>query len=58
LQVVLPNSDVKSHSGGDQSGSKIKYGEFKDTSPWSSEPLLVHFQHDKPFKRVRTSARQ
>jgi hypothetical protein len=54
-QVLLPTSDVKSHSpqdGGSKSGSKVSYAALGRQGPWAVQELKVHFHHDKPFKRV------
>ncbi|KAF6257504.1 Ribophorin I-domain-containing protein [Scenedesmus sp. NREL 46B-D3] len=59
--VLLPTSDVKSYSpedGASKSGSKVSYAKLGRQAPWAVQELQVHFQHDKPFKRINSLVRE
>lgn len=52
--MVLPTRTIKSFKGdkGRTSENKVVFGRFDVIKPWSMEPMKVHFEHSKPFKRV------
>jgi oligosaccharyltransferase complex subunit alpha (ribophorin I) len=57
LQVVLPTSNVKSYTDTEKpvakSDNKLKFGKYDLVKPWTVKPLYLHYEHNKPFKKVR-----
>jgi hypothetical protein len=50
--VLLPSSNVVSHSAGSRSGSKLSLGPFSSIPAFKLETFKAHFEHPGQFKRV------
>jgi hypothetical protein len=55
-QVVLPSNTVISYTKEPgpvaKSDKSLKYGKYDLVKPWSLVPIQVHYETNRPFKKV------